>query len=348
MTDDGSAAPGRRQKRRRRPAPSPTFEAAEAAAAEEAAANLARPEEPASTVTTEPPPDVPEPSGPPEPWLPVMDGRSPNASVCPFLRAVGPDDLVGGPVETPDVANRCAALHDPVPQSLRQQELVCLTSGHHNCPRYLRGAVGVGDVAAASVRPGRALRPATTLTFPSISPAIVGSIALLALALVISVSFVLARGDLALTAAVLPSPTPDLVAAVPTASPTGEAAASLPVAPSASPTSAPASTPTPSPVPSSTASPTPTPSPSPTPDPTAEPTAEPTPKPEPTSARYALLDPCPDTPKCWIYTVRRGDNLFSIANYFGVSMQAIYDRNPWAENGRLKAGLQLRLPPPTR
>ena len=30
---------------------------------------------------------------------------------------------------------------EPVPQSLRQQELVCLTSGHVNCPRYMRGAM---------------------------------------------------------------------------------------------------------------------------------------------------------------------------------------------------------------
>ena len=70
----------------------------------------------------------------------IGQDRSPNASVCPFLRAVDEDDTLGRPVETPDPANRCAALHEPVPQSLRQQELVCLTSGHVNCPRYLRGS----------------------------------------------------------------------------------------------------------------------------------------------------------------------------------------------------------------
>ena len=43
------------------------------------------------------------------------------------------------PVEVPDAVNRCAALGESVPQSLRQQELVCLTSAHVNCPRYLRG-----------------------------------------------------------------------------------------------------------------------------------------------------------------------------------------------------------------
>jgi LysM repeat protein len=61
-----------------------------------------------------------------------------------------------------------------------------------------------------------------------------------------------------------------------------------------------------------------------------------------------LLRPCPNVDKCWIYTVRRGDNLFSIANYFGVSLESIYDRNPWTRTESLRAGRELRLPPPTR
>jgi Tfp pilus assembly protein FimV len=86
--------------------------------------------------------------------------------------------------------------------------------------------------------------------------------------------------------------------------------------------------------------------PSPTPTPGSTPT--PTPRPSPTSDRYELLRPCPNTPRCWIYTVRSGDNLFSIANYFGVSLQSIYDRNPWARSTGLRKGQELRLPPPTR
>ena len=43
-----------------------------------------------------------------------------------------------------------------------------------------------------------------------------------------------------------------------------------------------------------------------------------------------------------------GDNLFSIANYFGVSLEAVYDRNPWTRTSSLRAGQELRLPPPTR
>ncbi len=45
--------------------------------------------------------------------------------------------------------------------------------------------------------------------------------------------------------------------------------------------------------------------------------------------------------------MRAGDNLYSIANYFGVSQDSIYDRNPFVRNG-LRPGQDLRLPPPTR
>ena len=58
--------------------------------------------------------------------------------------------------------------------------------------------------------------------------------------------------------------------------------------------------------------------------------------------------PCPETPRCWIYRVRAGDNLYSIANCFGVSLDSIYARNPWARTQGLRAGQELRLPPPTR
>ena len=80
----------------------------------------------------------------------------PTPAVCPFLRAIDEDGALGLPVETPDPANRCAALPEPVPQSLRQQELVCLASGHVNCPRYLRGAIGTDRAAATpAADPGR-------------------------------------------------------------------------------------------------------------------------------------------------------------------------------------------------
>ena len=75
---------------------------------------------------------------------------------------------------------------------------------------------------------------------------------------------------------------------------------------------------------------------------------KPTATPAPTSDRYNLLRACPNTPKCWIYRVRSGDNLYSIANYFGVSRDSIYARNTWLKNSGLRAGQELRLPPPTR
>jgi LysM repeat protein len=91
-----------------------------------------------------------------------------------------------------------------------------------------------------------------------------------------------------------------------------------------------------------------TPSAIPTPSSTPLLTPKPSPAATPKSDRYKLLKACPNTPKCWIYTVRSGDNLFSIARYFGVSMDSIYARNPWLRNTHLRAGQQLRLPPPTR
>ncbi|HEU4402448.1 MAG TPA: LysM domain-containing protein, partial [Candidatus Polarisedimenticolia bacterium] len=69
---------------------------------------------------------------------------------------------------------------------------------------------------------------------------------------------------------------------------------------------------------------------------------------KPTSNRYALLTKCPTTPDCWIYVVRAGDNLFSIARYFGVPLATIEARNPWVKTTALAAGQKLLLPAPTR
>jgi hypothetical protein len=264
-------------------------------------------------------------------WLPALDDRSPDPEICPFLRAVDDRDRLVAPVEGPDPANRCAALRDAVPQSLRQQELVCLASGHVNCPRYLRGAVVIAEAPDPVVRPGRI-----------VSPAVLASVVVLVMAASTSLAFVMARGGLELDAAATSAPRPSATAlavasAVPTPIPT--------VAPTPAPTAAPTASPSPSPTPSPT--PSPSPSPSPTPAPTAKPTAKPT-APAATSDRYALLRACPGTPRCWIYRVRSGDNLYSIANYFGVSLDSIYSRNPWTRTQGLRAGQELRLPPPTR
>jgi LysM domain len=265
-------------------------------------------------VTLEPGPDG-------RSWLQVLEDRSPDPDVCPFLRAAGADGLMA-PIESPDPANRCAALAEAVPQSLRQQELVCLSTGHINCPRYLRGAAVVAETPTAVVREGRAM-----------SPAMLGSLVVLVLALSASVGFVLARGG-ALNIG------PSGLVASPSATALAVASPSVAVAsvPVVAPTASPIATPSPSP------SPTPTPSPTATPAPTPKPTPRPTPR----SDRYDLLRACPNTPRCWIYRVRRGDNLYSIANYFGVSTDSIYARNPWLRDRGLRSGQELRLPPPTR
>lgn len=257
-------------------------------------------------------------------WLPLLDGRSDDPEICPFLRAVDDAERIVAPIEAPDPANRCAALREAVPQSLRQQELVCLASGHVNCPRYLRGAVVIAEAPQALARPGR-----------SVSPAVIGSVLVLVMAASASLAFVMARGGLELPVS--------LPAAPPIASQGAVAQASATQAPTTAPTPSPTATPSPTPTPT----PSPTPSPSPTPTPTPKPTAKPTTRPAPTSDRYALLRPCPNTPRCWIYRVRAGDNIYSIANYFGVSQDSIYDRNPFVRNG-LRPGQDLRLPPPTR
>ncbi len=255
----------------------------------------------------------------PAAWLPRLDDRSLDPGVCPFLRAAR-DGVLVAPVEAPDPANRCAALREVVPQSRRQQELVCLTSGHVDCPRYLRGAAVVADVPPPVVRSGL-----------SLSPAILGSLLVLVLAFSASVAFIVSRGGLELSAGV-----PD-----PAASPSASVAAATspsPVPPSAPPSVDPTAAATASPSPAPTAPPTATPA----------PTPKPTPTPRPTSDRYALLTACPDAPRCWIYRVRRGDNLVSIANYFGVPLDSVYDRNPWLRTTGLRQGQELRLPPPTR
>jgi hypothetical protein len=82
--------------------------------------------------------------------------------------------------------------------------------------------------------------------------------------------------------------------------------------------------------------------------PVIAPTPSPSPTPRPRSGRYALLAPCPDQPRCWLYTIRSGDNLFSIAHYFGVPLDTVRRLNPWTRTKGTRVGQQLVLPPPTR
>lgn len=265
--------------------------------------------------------------------LPVMVGlsdaedRSPNPDTCPFFRSVDAGGALAAPIEGPDPANRCAAIDRPLPQSVRQQELVCLTAGHVNCPRYLRGALASHHAAAGPVaRQG-----------PS-SP-VLASVIVLVLSAAASVGFLLVRGGIALA---LPSASPD---GSPPASQVAVASPPPTTTPRPSPSPSPSVTPTPEPTPS----PTPIPTPSATLPPTQPPTQPPTAPPTPRSNRYDVLVACPDAPRCWIYTVRAGDNFQSIVNWFGVPYDTVVAMNPGlGDVATIHVGDRIRMPPPTR
>jgi hypothetical protein len=252
-------------------------------------------------------------------------GRDPvdPLATCRFLAREAEDGTLGPAGGVVDPAHRCVAIGEPLPQSSRQQELVCLVGAHVNCPRYLRGLL----IAGTPPPPPRR---------EPISPAVIAATLILVAAIATSFGFLAVRGGFALA---LPNPSADLVAAIGSPSPTP---ASTPVAPSPSviPTETPPSSPSPTPTLSPTATPAPTATPSPQP-----PTATPTPA--PSSNRYAVLTKCPSTPDCWIYVIRAGDNLRSIANWFGVNYDRMIAMNPNLRTP-IHPGDSLRIPTPTR
>jgi len=261
-------------------------------------------------------------SGLDAPDAPFRPAAEPTAAedrhICPYLATEGPDGALRAAIGWPGPANRCTAFGEPQPQSDRQQALVCLTAGHVNCPRYLRGMA-----LAGTPTPKPAREP--------ISAAIIGAALVLVAALAASFGFLIVRGGFDL----------------PLASPGSSQLALASPASSASASPVPTISASPSPTISPSPSPSATPSESPTPSPTVAPTPRPTPRPTPTSNRYALLTRCPSTPNCWIYTVRSGDNLQSIANWFGVALSRIEAMTPDLRTP-IHAGDKLRMPPPTR
>lgn len=256
----------------------------------------------------------------PSPFRAGPDRVAEGDAICRFFAAELADGTIVPPNPFVTAGNRCVAFGDPLPQSSRQQELVCLTSAHVNCPRYLRGLL----VEATPPPPARR---------EPVSPAVIGAALVLVAAIAASFGFLAVRGGFALDlSAGSAAPSQVFVAAVP------------------SPTPSPTPAPTPSPTLSPTPSPSPSVTPSPTPSPTPVPTPQPTPTPAPTSDRFALLTRCPDDASdCWIYVVRAGDNLRSIANYFGVSYERILDMNPQIDDPTtIHAGDRIRIPTPTR
>ena len=162
----------------------------------------------------------------------------------------------------------------------------------------------------------------TPTTSRSVTPAIAVALLIFVASLATSVTWVVAEGGLA-----LPSRGPGVGTGQ--ASP-GSAAAS----PGPSTRPSPAATPAPTTV--AVAPPV---------SPTASPRA---PAPSPTSDRYAVLEACPDRADCYRYVVRRGDNLWSIARWFGVPLDTVYDLNPDLRTTTLSPGMELTLPTPTR
>ena len=257
----------------------------------------------------------------PLPVVAAVDG----SAICQFLATEAPDGSIGPALRIVDPSHRCVALSDPVAQSPQQQHLVCLSSSHVDCPRYLRG------VLLAGMPPPKPERQ-------PVSPAILGATLVLLAAIAASFGFLAVRGNIDLTAAtsttppvtVLPSASvaPSVAAA---ASPSATSSASASAVASPSPTATPAATPAPTPVPTPARTPAPT----------------PRPTPRPTSDRFAVLTRCPSTPNCWIYSIRSGDNLHSIANWFGVNYDRMIAMNPHLRRP-IVPGEQLRIPTPTR
>lgn len=274
-------------------------------------------------------------SGSTNPWLERLEHRSPNATVCPFLLSVGDDGARSRPVESPDAVNRCAALRDVVPQSLRQQQLVCLASGHVNCPRYLRGAL------VAAVVPRRSILRGGPLT-----PAVFGAILVLVASFAASVAFVVARGGMALSVTALEpgSPSPSSLAAGTSPSPVATSSL-VPASPDSTVEPPPTVAPTRAPSPTPSAPPEATATPAPTPSPTPAVTASG----DPILARFPELRHCPVATDCYIYVVEPGNNLVSIANYYRVSYDRVLAMNPAITNpSTIHAGDPIRMPTPQR
>jgi hypothetical protein len=252
-----------------------------------------------------------------------MGGSSSGPERCQFLRAIAPDGTLFDPGHEAVANHRCAAFGDPLPLSMRQQELVCLQRVHVSCPRYMRGTLLAEELAA----------PVVVEKSKGPSTALLAGAALFLMAAIVSV-------------AALMGLLPGMVAA-PTQAPTEEPSGQASESPTPTPTLEITASPTLQPSPTSTPAPTPTPAPSITWPPGA------------TASRMELLVPCAGEPDCWVYTVRGpgpapsgngssvADTLHNVCVWFGVNEATVIEMNPWAEDGILP-GDELKIPPPTR
>jgi hypothetical protein len=201
-------------------------------------------------------------------------------------------------------------------------------------------------VPPAPRRPGEPVEPAQFR--PSggprlMTPAIAGSVVLLLVSALTSIAWVVANGGVALPPR---AATPALAAA---SNPSGAALPAHGAGESGAPGNSPGGSPA-AEVPTESAPRASTPDPTPGPSGAGPGPSRPveTPRPSPTSDRYAVLVPCPAAPDCYRYTVRAGDNLWSIARWFGVPLETVYERNPELRSAALRPGSEIVLPTPTR
>jgi hypothetical protein len=249
---------------------------------------------------------------------------------CQFLKAIAPDGTLFDPGLEAVANHRCAAFGDPLPLSMRQQELVCLQRVHVSCPRYMRGTL-LAEELAQPVVVSKSKGPSTAV--------LAGALLCLMAATVVVAAMMGFLPGMAVT--------PDQSTPTPAVSASAEE--------SPTPTASPAATPTVAVTP--TASPAATPTPTPTPVPTPVPSI--TWPPGATASRMDLLTPCPGESDCWIYVVRGpgpppsgngssvADTLSGICAWFGVSVDTVLQMNPWAAAG-ITPGDELKIPPPTR
>ena len=198
----------------------------------------------------------------------------------------------------------------------------------------------VAPLPARSASPPRQPGVATR----RVTPATLVAVVLLVISALTSFTFIVARGGLTLPAS------PPRAAVAPSVAPSGSAdrRSSAPIASVRPSTPAAGPSPSESPAATSRASAPPTPAPSVRPRVPAATPATSNPERTRRSDRYALLSPCPGQRNCWIYAIRPGDNVYSIARFFGHSLETVYRLNPWTRTALLHGGDRLVLPPPTR
>ena len=249
-----------------------------------------------------------------------------SSAFCQFLRSVGADGRLSEAQKTAVPTHRCAAFGDPLPLSLRQQELVCLQRVHVSCPRYVRGTL-----LAGGNRPGLAQEERQS-----------GTVSLMTL---VGVGLVILAIGVFLTAFL---GLPPLGGGWPTThSPVAAVSGSRAPASTAGPTATQTALGAPSAL--ATAVTTAATAAKPTPTLTPAPASVSSWPPGATASRMSRVVLCAGQANCYVYTVGQGDRLSFIADFFGVDINAIWQMNPWlGGSANIRVGDKLQIPPPTK